>query len=409
MTASASSIKRAPDRETIAPLIDLCKAGKLFEVQDWIAEGRPVNPPPYPGKGQRKMSPLDYAIDRGFHSLMKVLLAGGAVQEGGVYRSPMSQALSKRRFDIVQLLVDNGFDPHQIDMAQVFDTWDPQIMTYFIDRGADLVTDQPFAEALCNRVRTALTLYKKLRAERPELQIQADIALRHHCCEGNVKWVSLMLWAVADPLARGPSSPSNDREDDDDEDGSLNALGYAALYEHYEVFDLKPIRQIQPGPATAGLVRHLVQGGGVEVLKRLLDRGLDPNDSEGGGCSAINACLSRMQWYRGGSNYYDFLDRSKDRKTDNQQCRDLIKSIHLLARHGGKWKPNGKEEVVSARRGLLKLVPDYTAEFVWIMAKYRACDPDDLIEMLRTPTIRKHRGKDRERIDALIERLRGTS
>jgi hypothetical protein len=32
--------------EEISPLADLCRAGKLFEVQDWIANGKPVNPPP---------------------------------------------------------------------------------------------------------------------------------------------------------------------------------------------------------------------------------------------------------------------------------------------------------------------------------------------------------------------------
>ena len=55
----------------------MCKAGKVFEVQDWIAAGKPINPPP-PEKGIRRKRPLEVAIDRGIHSLVQVLLEAGA-------------------------------------------------------------------------------------------------------------------------------------------------------------------------------------------------------------------------------------------------------------------------------------------------------------------------------------------
>ena len=35
-------MQRAETYEEIKPLIDLCKAGKLFEVQEWIASGKTV-------------------------------------------------------------------------------------------------------------------------------------------------------------------------------------------------------------------------------------------------------------------------------------------------------------------------------------------------------------------------------
>lgn len=128
-----SEIKRACDAASIAPLIDLCKAGRLFDVQEWIAQGKPINPPPIPPKGARTKSPLEFAIERGFHSLVQVLLEGGAVLEPASYDSPMNKALRARRFDIVQLLVEHGFDPKNVDMHEVFATWDSHIMEYFID------------------------------------------------------------------------------------------------------------------------------------------------------------------------------------------------------------------------------------------------------------------------------------
>jgi len=35
---------------------------------------------------------------------------------------------------------------------------------------------------------------------------------------------------------------------------------------------------------------------GVNVLKKLLKKGLNPNDQENGGCSTIQGCLTRMSW-----------------------------------------------------------------------------------------------------------------
>jgi hypothetical protein len=37
------------------------------------------------------------------------------------------------------------------------------------------------------------------------LQEQANIALRYFCAKGDLKWISLMLWAKADARSMGPS------------------------------------------------------------------------------------------------------------------------------------------------------------------------------------------------------------
>lgn len=403
MAATAPVIHRAADRETLAPLIELCKAGRLFDVQAWIAAGKPVNLPPPPAKGRRPKSPLEVAIDRGFHSLVQVLLEAGAVQEPEGYKAPMYQALRARRFDIVQLLVEHGFDPKTINMSEVFETWDRETMEYFIERGADLKTGHPFAWAFYERIRTALGVYKRCRERMPELQEQVDIALRHHCKEGNLKWVSLMLWAGADPFKPGPDEPG---EEPDEDYGGLSAIAYAALRDHYEVLELKPIRTKLPGPDPVGLMSNLTSGRGLEILKRLLEKGLDPNDQENGGCSAIRSCLERMSWPILSRSYtWEYLTRRDrdDRSLDSDEARDQLKAIHLLAKHGAKWKPKDKEEIGLARRSLLKMTPDYAVEFVWIMAGYQACERECVKELLRTPSIRSHTAAHRGRLEELMD------
>lgn len=175
----ATAVHRAQTYDKIKPLVALCKAGKLFEVQGWIARGKPVNTPPLPTKGRRWKTPLSVAIDQGFHSLVDVLLGAGAVMEPEDWASPMYRALEMRRFDIVQLLIKHGFDPRTVSMQQVFETWDPEIMVYFIDKGADMETRRPLAYALCGRIRTALGIFKRYRTQLPFLECQEALKSRH--------------------------------------------------------------------------------------------------------------------------------------------------------------------------------------------------------------------------------------
>jgi hypothetical protein len=387
-------LKRASSYEETAPLVDLCKAGKLFAVRDWIDSGKPVNPPPH-GKGTRKKSPLEYAIASGFHSLVEVLLKGGASLEPDGGYCPMNHALATKRFDVVTLLVEHGYDPRTVDMRDVFDTWEPEIMEYFIERGADVEANMPLASALCQRIRTALRIFRGYRDRFPTFQEQANIALRHHCKEGNLKWVSLMIWAGADPLAPGSSEPNDAC---DPEDAGLSALGWAALYNHYEVFSLRKVKFPVDHPAAREVLRYGGRGVGIEVIEKLLTNGLNPNDQPNGGCSAIQQFITRLDW--GG--FSDLIWERRRSHIDSNESRDYLKSIHLLARHGGKWIPCDQDELKSARRSLLKMTPDYTLEFVWIMAKYHACSKAHIEALLRTPSMKRHVSEHRARLGQML-------
>jgi hypothetical protein len=399
LTTMSTAI-RAENAEAILPLVELCKTGKLFDVQAWIQAGRPVNPPLSSRKGSRAKSPLEIAIDLGFHSLIQVLLQGGAIQEPDGLDSPMNRALRMRRADIVQLLVDGGFDPKSVDMREVFATWDPQLMTYFIDRGADVQTGRPFAHAFCNRIRTALRVFKTCLEHHPALIDQANIALRYHCKEGNPKWVSLMLWVGADPHKPGTENP--DETDCAEEDG-LSANGFAALSHRFDILALKSMRmtEAQAHPGFGYILSCLTRGEGIEVLKGLLAKGVNPNDQANGGCSTIQSCLNDMGWARYLPSYSWERDTSS-RNLDTNESRDRLKAIHLLARHEAKWIPEGKDQLNSARRSLLYLTPEYTMEFVWIMNKYKACDVKDIEALLRTPTMKAHISAHRAVLDNLL-------
>jgi len=150
-------------------------------------------------------------------------------------------------------------------LQEVFDTWEPDIMRWFIEHGADVETDNPLAYALCNRIKTALGFLKTYKDRFPSFQDQANIALRHHCKDGNLKWVSLMLWAGADPYARGPDS----WYEDPDPESDRNALELAAAYRHFDVFDLKQVRLDPSKPELKELLFEVCYASGsTATLKR---------------------------------------------------------------------------------------------------------------------------------------------
>lgn len=393
-------MKRTETYDEIKPLIDLCKAGKLFEIQGWIASGKPVNPPPSVS-GYRRKSPLEVAMELGFHSLVKVLLAGGADMNEPRY-FPLDHALDKRRLDLVQLLVEHGADIRSVSMASVFETYQPDIMKWFIEQGADVETDDPLAYALSNRIYPALGILKTYKDRFPSFQKQADMALRHHCTKGNLKWVSLMLWAGADPYSRGPNSWDEAPDPEEDQ----NALELAAALEHFDVFNLKQIRLNPTRPELKGILLEACRADKSDFLEKLLKIGFNPAEYENSGTPLIQALLTGMSWYFDIDRWDIWSkERTPSKNLDNEKAREKIKMIHILAKHGVKWLPQNSREIGDARRSLLKMKPDYTVEFIWIMSKYSASKAEFIEELIRTPSIRSLISKHSESVAKMIKAM----
>jgi len=70
-----------------------------------------------------------------------------------------------------------------------------QPIRYFLDHGADFITGYPFAEAFAERIRTMLGPWRECKEKyphlAPQLQEQADRALRYFCFKDDLKWMSL--------------------------------------------------------------------------------------------------------------------------------------------------------------------------------------------------------------------------
>lgn len=390
-------LKRPTTYEEIQPLIEMCRAGKLFAVQSWIKEGRPVNLPPCENKGRRKWSPLEYAIHLGFHSMVEVLLEAGAEIECGRRYNALRHAVEQGRPDIVELLLQHGASIHSVDMREVFSTYKPELMEFFIERGADVETDNPLAAAFCDRIRPALRILKQYKDRFPSFQEQVNIALRYHCKEGNHRWIALMLWAGADPYAKGPVGP----DDLPDPEIDHSALELAAVYDHFEIFKMRQIRLDPKHPNAFGLVRQACYAKTADLLIELLHLGFPVSDQNDGGSSLIFQLINCMSW----SWEWTPSLQSSRRNLDTEAAREKMKMLHMIVKHGARWVPEKPEEIGYVRRELLRMSADYTAELVWIMATYCGCSRTVIGDLLRTSSIRRHAEAHLSRIEELMTRL----
>jgi hypothetical protein len=361
-------------------LLRLCKVGKLFEVPNWIASGKSLSVP-----DDSRTTPLEVALDTGFHSLVELLVRNEGSQ--GLKNRALQDAVSLKRLDFIELLVSHGAEISSVPFIEVLQIWEPTIIRYFLDHGADFITDSPFAVAFGERIRTALRPWLECREKypdlAPQLQEQADRALRHFCFEGDLKWVSLLMWMGADPRSCGPTLD----DDDDDPDEYLTALTAATYSENFQI--LKRLRPDAKRDDVDMLLTNAARRGYADVVQYLLGLGAKPNDKPNGGSTALDDCLESFRYgtFRRRFYYSDYGRKSKASKYDVSGRRA---TVQLLLEQGALWRPGDSRQVAEVRRSLYECEPDVTLELVERLVKHMACSQDTIHELLRTPAMKNH-------------------
>jgi hypothetical protein len=354
-------------------LVDLCQQGKLYEIEKWIAAGKSLQVSP-----ECKTTPLQIAMERGFHSLV-VLLTQSAVGQQAK-NDALLRAVSTRNFEFIELLLKHGADFLSVPFSDVLLSWEPSLIRFFLERGADFITGAPFAKAFVAKVRTALRPFLECKQSHPEmageLQKQADAALRYFCHAGNEKWVSLMLWAGADPRTEGPSP--GDPDDLEYHTTALQQAGYKA--------NVKILKLLKPQPDrdnVSELIRHSAMFGGMEAVSYLLQLDANLNDKPNGGSSALDGSL----WNLGFDRVAPFY---RKRQRPLYEVRASLDLIHKLVEHGALWRPDDNHALNTLRRTLFACEPGVTTELLKILRKHQACSEEVVHDLLRTSRMQQH-------------------
>jgi len=388
--------------EELAELADLCRAGKLFEVQKWVKEGRPVAlAKETKGKGTTR-NPLRIAMNRGFYSLVQVLLEAGAPWRAGNYDA-LDDAVSMRRPDLASLLIQHGAQVAEVSMSFVLEMWHPEMVELFISNGASLCRGNPVACALIYKMRPTLGLLKRF-SDNPAIVRQGGMALRYHANGGNTKWVSLLLWAGADPWARGPYRPEDLDDDVGEDEEYLSAIELAVMGGKLDVLRLKKLITVPvaDNSATAKLIEYACHAPDSAVLSWLFERGHRPEAIADCGTAAISLLLNWMSWDFPSVHDTPWSQPQFSGGIDSFRALERMKMLHMLVAHGAKWLPADKHMIADARRNLLKMAPAYALEFAWLMQTYRAARRKDMEELFRTPAMARLLARDRDRLSQIV-------
>jgi len=334
--------------DDIKELITLVRAGKLFAVQKWIADGKRTTPPePYWN------SPLRVAMEIGFHSMVEVLLKTEIPQKDK--DAALRSGVWHNEYDFVLLLVEHGADPKTIDFKHVCESGNPAMISFFLDHGADAITGHPFAVALKNPKRPMLRFFLSYREKIPELQYQVNLALKYHANKGSMMWVCLLLWAGADPYV---PLPEIGNEPDPEMDSS--ALDDAILNDHEEIaekigIDLKRV--------DAGKLIHRACFRGMwPLIEKLLDSGVDPN-----------SFLEHEQPIEGLLWHLQMKMDPYHRNPSDYEVDEALKLVLQYADRGGRWLPKDGYRFNSFRRSMYKLRTGKVEKIIGSFLRHQVC------------------------------------
>lgn len=358
-------------------LLALCRAGKLYEIEAWVAAGRSIQVP-----AELRKTPLQIAVDLGFHSLVRFLAAHE--QSQSVKNNALALAVGLRQRELVDLLLEHGAEVTGIPFSDVLLSWEPSLIRLFLNLGADVLTELPFATAFGQRVRTALRPFIEYKTLHPEiaspLQEQIDCALRYFAYEGDLKWVSLLMWAGANPRTAGPRL-----YEPDEPECYETALQVAVSGDHIEI-----LQRLKPDPSNDDLDDLLTKAAflpKVDIIEYLLKLGAKPNRKANGGSAAIDTCL----WHIHFEGRSPFRSRLPISKYDVHRSFDAIRK---LVAHGAIWTPDDRSQLKSVRRTLLECEPGVTVELLRILTSGNACSSETLHELFTSPRLREHLSKE---------------
>lgn len=359
--------------EEYSGLLWLCRNGMLFEIQDWLDQGKSTMRP----EGKRS-SVLVSAAAHGFHSLVKVLLERGEF-EAQEKPEALRKACRRGFYEVAKLLVQHGAPAGGIEFYEMCSHGvDREFLSFMLDHGANPSLNDGFAwELVTRKTKPLLGLFFDYRERMPELEIQASRALRECVEKNSERGIALLVWARVDPLLKVSDNPCNDNAETDDE------LRESAAAAAICAGNLKVLRALKIRPSRDQL-RELFYDTTFRceprILRHLLRLSDDPeilNDRPDGTCSTLTRVMEVFP-----SSWADLSGSRGDR-------RRLI-FVRILTRHGAKWGPDPEYGIAGLRRRLYENRDTFSVSLARYMWEHPDAFPrDQLMELVSKPKFKQ--------------------
>lgn len=357
----------AQSQEEVRALHKLCREGRLYDVDRWVSEGKPLQTDPQAiAKGTRPKTALQIALETGQHSLVLLLLSSKGYQLDLERYGPLDLALQTRRWDLFDLLLEWGGDLKGVDIYTLLNTYNTELYERFSDAGYDLTARHEMASILGHSTsnRPLLGFVKRHRIDNPKIQRELNIALGYHVKEGNERGVNLLLWAGADPHSPARSPDISLSEDDNAENAEEGFSGWsaierAAIEGHFDI-----LKRLYPDPSRDdfdNLYRYAKYGSIITFLATMQK----PKD--------LTSILSwHLQW---AASPFPWSLRTRT---------GVIEAV-LACKI--RWEESNPQRIAEIRRLLLKLSDYELRTIVSRLKRPDICAHETYGELTRTPTI----------------------
>src|SRR5437016_1917584 len=149
----------------------------------------------------------------------------------------------------------------------------------------------------------------------------------------DLKWLSLLMWAGADPRSRGLMLGDEHfgRTEEDRAELAATALMEACYQDNVDV-----LKRLKPDPSRDNLTELLNCAATLsrkEIIKYLLELGAKPNDKANGASKAMDRCLLHLP--------HETIDVLIHRcQASRWEVRRSMESLGELVKHGAIWQPD---------------------------------------------------------------------
>ena len=318
-------------------------------------------------KGRRVASALEIALEQGNHALVLLLLCNG--YDPNLEReSPLDLALRRRRWDLVDLLLEWGADPHQADLGELFDTYQSHLFERFRALGVDLTANHELAAALAYHTsnKPLFGFARRHRKHDPRIQAELNVALAHHASEGNEKGVNLCLWAGADPRAPACSLRWSCHCDEDDTDSAEDGFrGFSAIHEACQSGNARVLKRLGPDPSRDDFEDLYRAADSSSVIDLLAEMAL-PKD--------VGALIQRQLWWISIRRFDDW---------------GSLQTLRRIFEVGARWESSSRDKIAGIRSRLIKISDRRFVDLMKLLAEDDYCSPEILKELGRTPAMRR--------------------
>jgi hypothetical protein len=373
--ASASYCAGSPASAALAAVVDdlqplhqFCREGRLYDVERWIADGKPLqlSPAAVP-KGTRPKTALQIALETGQHSLAVLLLRNGYRLDLERYQ-PLDKALDARRWDLFDLLLEHGADLKDVDVYTLLSTYNAELYERFRAAGYDLTERHEMAAILghSTRNRPLLGFVKQHRMADPKIQRELNIALCRQVREGNDRGIALCLWAGADPHAPAPNPELGRPDEPDAEEGEDRFIGWSAIEEAALNGHLEILKRLRPDPSRDDF-DHLYQCARYEWIVSYLNTVQPPRD-----------LTSILAWHIGW--LVGPFPIGTHRGTG---------TITAILNCGVRWDDADPVRLGRIRRILLKITDDELKTIVSRLRRPEMCAPETFHELTRSAKLQQ--------------------